>query len=62
MMMLALSNLILCMSTRTRKLGKSTLLNKYLAKRLREILSCRIHTNRSVKMSVNHCRESLMDG
>jgi hypothetical protein len=63
MTMLVLSNPILSMSTRIRKLGKSFLLNKYLVKSLRD--SCKIHTknmNRSVKMSVNHNRESLVDG
>jgi hypothetical protein len=65
MTMLTLSNPILSLSTRIRKLGRSTLLCKYLAKSLKEILSCRIHmknTNRSCKMSVNHNRESLIDG
>jgi hypothetical protein len=65
MTMLALSNPILSMSTRARKLSWSTLLSKHLAKSIREILYCRIrtkYTNRSVKMSTNHSREILIDG
>jgi hypothetical protein len=64
MMMLVLSNLVLSMNASTRKLGKSTLLNKYLTKSLKKILSCGIckkKTNISVKISVNHSRESLTD-
>jgi hypothetical protein len=64
MMMLVLSNPVLSMNASTRKLGKSTLLNKYLAKSLKKILSCGIckkKTNISVKISVNHSRESLTD-
>jgi hypothetical protein len=65
MTILALSNPIMSMSIRTRKLSKTTLLNKLPMKSIREILTYRIHkkdTNRSVKMSMNHSRESLIDG
>jgi hypothetical protein len=44
MMMLALSNPILSMGTRTRNLSESTLLSKHLVKSISEILSCKIRT------------------
>jgi hypothetical protein len=65
MTMLVLNNPILSMSTRVKKLSQSTLLSKHLAKSIREILSCRIYmkdTNVSVKMSMNHSGEILIDG
>ena len=43
------------------KMGKSPLLRKYLTKSIREILTCTVSTkdtNRGVKMSVNHSKES----
>jgi hypothetical protein len=65
MTMLVLSNPILSMGTRTKKLSESILLSKHLAKSIREILSCKIctkDTNRRVKMSTNHSRGILIDG
>jgi hypothetical protein len=65
MTILVLNNPILSMNTKARKLSSSTLLSKHMAKSIKKILSYRIRTkdmNRSVKMSMNHSREILMDG
>jgi hypothetical protein len=64
MTMLALSHTILSMSTRTRKLSKSTLLGKKSAQGMRDILSSRIctkDTNRSGELGMNHGSKSLIN-
>jgi hypothetical protein len=61
--MFALSHTILSVSTRTRELGKSTLLSKKTTQQLGDILASRIsmeHTNRRGKLSVNHGSKTLI--
>jgi hypothetical protein len=63
--MFVLSNTILSVHTRTRKLRKSALLKKKLMKSTRKILPSRVsikNTNRSIKVSVNHPSKCLIYG
>src|SRR6266498_3488606 len=61
--MLTLSNTILSVSTRAGVLRKSTLLQKKLTKRARQILASRVstkNTNGRIKLGVNHRGKRLI--
>jgi len=63
--MLTLSNTILSMGTRTRELGKSTLLGKETTQHLGDILTSRVSTKNTDgrgKLGVNHGSKSLVYG
>src|SRR6266498_507813 len=61
--MLTLSNTILSVSTGAGVLGKSTLLQKKLTKRARQILASRVstkNTNGRIKLGANHRGKRLV--
>jgi hypothetical protein len=63
--MLALSNAILSVSTRTRELGESTLFGKKTTQHLGDILTSRVSTKNTDgrgKLGVNHGSKSLVYG
>lgn len=64
MMIFALSNPILSIDTRTRRLVKSALLRKKLSKSARTVLASRIiakSTDGRIKLSTNHCCKATID-